>query len=60
MCVAADDVDGLYRSMEMLALNPEVARKWGETSRELAREPTPKVGAEKWAQVFDTVLAHRA
>ena len=60
MRVAADDVDSLYHSMEMLAINPEMARKWGKTSRERARDLTPKAGAEKWAQVFDTVLAHFA
>jgi glycosyltransferase involved in cell wall biosynthesis len=55
MRVAADDVDGLYRAMETLALNPEVVRKWGEVSRERARDFTPEAGAKKWAQVFDSL-----
>ena len=48
----------LYHSMEMLALNPEVARRWGETSREKARDLTPEAGAEKWVQVFESIQPH--
>jgi glycosyltransferase involved in cell wall biosynthesis len=55
--VAPNDVDGLYRSMETLALNPEVARQWGEGSRKKARDLMPEAGAEKWAQVFDSLRA---
>jgi glycosyltransferase involved in cell wall biosynthesis len=53
MRVAAGDVDALYRAMETLALNPAIARQWGEISRERARDLTPQAGAEKWLQVFD-------
>jgi hypothetical protein len=56
MCVPAYDVEGLYRAMEMLALSPGVARQWGERSRGRARHLTPEVGAEKWVQVFKSLL----
>ena len=59
MRIAANDVDGLYCSMEMLASNPEVARQWGERSREKARDLTPEAGAEKWVRVFESVRTHR-
>ena len=59
MRIAANDVDGLYRSMETLALNPEVARQWGERSREKARDLTPEAGAEKWVRVFESVSTIR-
>jgi glycosyltransferase involved in cell wall biosynthesis len=55
MLVAANDVDGLYRSMETLALNPDVARRCGERSRERARGLTPEAGAEKWVRVLDSI-----
>jgi glycosyltransferase involved in cell wall biosynthesis len=55
--VATNDVDSLYRSMETLASNPDVARQWGEGSRKEARDLTPEAGAEKWAQVFDSLRA---
>jgi glycosyltransferase involved in cell wall biosynthesis len=58
--VTANDVDSLYRSMEMLALNPEVARQWGEKSREKARDLTPEAGAEKWVHVFESIRARAA
>jgi glycosyltransferase involved in cell wall biosynthesis len=58
MRIAADDMAGLYRSMEALARKPEVARQWGERSREKARDLTPEAGAEKWVRVFESVQAH--
>jgi glycosyltransferase involved in cell wall biosynthesis len=58
MCVAAGDVDALYGVMETLILNPAIARQWGKSSRERARDLTPEAGAEKWAQVFDSLAAH--
>ena len=59
ICVRANDVQGLYRAMEMLALNPGVARQWGERSRRRARDLTPEAGAEKWVQVFNSLLQTR-
>lgn len=53
--VAANDVDGLYHSMKTLALNPDVARQWGERSQERARGLTPQAGAEKWVAVLDSI-----
>jgi glycosyltransferase involved in cell wall biosynthesis len=53
--VIADDVDVLYRAMEMLALSPTLARQWGQSSRKKARDITPEVGAEKWVRVFESV-----
>ena len=52
--VAAADVDGLFRSMAELASGPEIARKWGERSRERALDLTPETGAAKWVKVFET------
>jgi glycosyltransferase involved in cell wall biosynthesis len=57
MCVAAGDVDALYRAMETFALNPELALQWGSRSRDRARDLTPEAGAEKWVRVFDSVHA---
>jgi glycosyltransferase involved in cell wall biosynthesis len=51
--VTSDDVDALYRAMEIVALKPTVAREWGERSRKRARDFTPEAGAEKWVQVFE-------
>jgi glycosyltransferase involved in cell wall biosynthesis len=56
--IATNDVDGLYRSMEMLALSPGIARRWGESSRKKAQNLTPEVGADKWVQVFNSFLTH--
>jgi len=53
--VAAGDVGALYCAMETLALNPVLVRRWGEKSRERARNLTPQAGAEKWVQVFDNL-----
>jgi glycosyltransferase involved in cell wall biosynthesis len=58
MRVPANDMNALYRSMEMLASNPELVRRWGEKSREKARDLTPEIGAEKWVRVFDDCSAH--
>jgi glycosyltransferase involved in cell wall biosynthesis len=51
--VPARDVDALYRAMETLTLNPDLARQWGKRSLERARDLTPEAGAEKWVRVFD-------
>jgi glycosyltransferase involved in cell wall biosynthesis len=59
VCIPANDVEGLYRAMEMLALSPGVARQWGERSRGRARHLTPEAGAEKWVQVFKSLLQTR-
>ena len=53
--VKAGDVDALYDAMQTLAQNPEIARNWGMKSREMARALTPEAGAEKWAQVFESL-----
>jgi glycosyltransferase involved in cell wall biosynthesis len=55
MRVPANDVDGLYRAMETVILNPEIATEWGRRSRETARDLTPEAGAEKWVRVLDTL-----
>src|SRR5262249_30030341 len=51
----ADDANILYRAMEKLALSPTLVRKWGQSSREKARDITPEAGAEKWVRVFESV-----
>jgi glycosyltransferase involved in cell wall biosynthesis len=53
--VPANDVDALYRAMETLVLNPNIAREWGRRSRERARDLTPEAGAEKWVRVFESL-----
>jgi glycosyltransferase involved in cell wall biosynthesis len=53
--VVAGDVNVLYRAMETLARDPELARQWGARSRERARDITPEAGAQKWVQVFESV-----
>ena len=53
--VKAGDVDALYDAMQTLTQKPEIARKWGMKSRELARTLTPEAGAEKWVQVFEAL-----
>jgi glycosyltransferase involved in cell wall biosynthesis len=58
MRIAPNDLDGLCSWMETLASNPEVARQWGERSRERARDLTPEAGAEKWVRVFDSLSTH--
>jgi glycosyltransferase involved in cell wall biosynthesis len=55
--IAAGDVDALHRAMEAFALNKDIARRWGERSREKAKQLTPQAGAEKWSQVFDRIMA---
>jgi glycosyltransferase involved in cell wall biosynthesis len=56
MCVSADDVEGLYRAMEVLISNPDLAPRWGQKSRERAFDLTPEAGAEKWVRVFDNFV----
>jgi glycosyltransferase involved in cell wall biosynthesis len=53
--VIADDGNTLYRAMEAFALNPNLARQWGQKSRETARYITPDAGAEKWLRVFESI-----
>jgi glycosyltransferase involved in cell wall biosynthesis len=57
LCVNSNDVDSLYRAMETLASAPDLARAWGQSSRERARNLTPEAGARKWVRVFDRVRA---
>ncbi len=56
---AAGDIDGLQNCMEFFAANPDKARKWGDASRRKALTLTPELGAEKWAQVFDSLANPR-
>ena len=56
MCVAANDVEALYRALETVASTPEIAARWGQNAREKALTITPEIGAEKWVRVFDTLL----
>jgi glycosyltransferase involved in cell wall biosynthesis len=51
----AGDAIALQRAMEVFTENPGLAPAWGEASRRKALEITPEAGAEKWAQVFDTL-----
>src|SRR2546423_5378024 len=51
----AGDVDGLQNSLERLANSPEMARQWGEASRQKAYSIVPSAGAEKWVRVFEEV-----
>jgi glycosyltransferase involved in cell wall biosynthesis len=55
ICVEAGDVEALYAAMETLALNPDLARQWGQRSRNKASDLTPEAGAEKWVRVFDSL-----
>jgi glycosyltransferase involved in cell wall biosynthesis len=57
---AAGDLDSLQNAMEQFALNPGLARQWGEASRARALAITPEAGAEKWAHVFETLSAPMA
>ena len=50
---AAGDVDGLQNCLERLANSPQMARKWGEASRQKADSIVPSAGAEKWVRVFE-------
>ena len=56
MCVAANDVEALYRALETIAGTPDIVARWGKNSREKALTLTPEVGAEKWVRVFDDLL----
>jgi len=55
--VPAGDAYALYRAMESIALNRDLARRWGQRSREMARGLTPEAGAEKWMQVFNSLMS---
>jgi glycosyltransferase involved in cell wall biosynthesis len=52
---AAGDVEGLQNCLERLANSPEIARQWGEASRQKAYSIVPSAGAEKWVRVFEEV-----
>jgi glycosyltransferase involved in cell wall biosynthesis len=56
MCVAANDVEALYRALETVSATPDIAARWGQNSREKALTITPEAGAEKWVRVFDALL----
>jgi len=58
MRVETNDVDSLYRAMEILALHPDIAGQWGQSSRQKAHHLTPEAGAEKWVRVFDSLMTH--
>jgi glycosyltransferase involved in cell wall biosynthesis len=49
---SAGDVAGLENCMELFANHPDMARRWGEASREMALTVTPAAGAEKWVKAF--------
>jgi glycosyltransferase involved in cell wall biosynthesis len=55
----AGDLDGLQKCMEKLASHPNTIRRMGEASRSKALMLTPQAGAEKWAQVFDSLMKER-
>jgi glycosyltransferase involved in cell wall biosynthesis len=55
----AGDVDGLQKCMEKLASDPDSLRRMGEASRRKALTLTPQAGAERWAQVFDSLMNGR-
>ena len=48
----SDDAAELQRCMEQVLNNPETTWNWGEASRRKAVSLDPKVGAEKWVEVF--------
>jgi glycosyltransferase involved in cell wall biosynthesis len=60
MCVAANDVEALYQALRTVAVTPDLAVRWGQSSRKKALTITPDVGAEKWVRVFDALSAHEA
>ena len=43
MLVAPNDVNSLYHAMETIASKPEIAREWGQRSRERARDLSPEI-----------------
>ena len=51
------DADSLAEKMERFLREPAVIGKWGATSRRKAHEWTPEVGAAKWVEAFQSVLA---
>jgi glycosyltransferase involved in cell wall biosynthesis len=55
--VQAGSVDDLYEAMKTLVQNPEMARRWGMKSRDIARTLTPESGADKWVRVVETLMA---
>jgi glycosyltransferase involved in cell wall biosynthesis len=56
---AAADLAGLLNCMESIASSPEKARQWGKASRRKAMAITPETGAEKWAQVLESLAYER-
>src|SRR5262249_32859433 len=57
LIVPAGSAAALERAMERLALQPDLARAYGQAARRKAAEITPAAGAEKWAAVFDQLAA---
>ena len=55
--VKAGDVDELYGALQTFAHNPELVHEWGLKSREMSHALTPEAGAQKWVQVFETMIA---
>ena len=53
----AGDADSLAEKMERFVREPAVIREWGAASRRKAHQWTPEVGAAKWAEAFQAVLA---
>lgn len=52
----AGDVPALTRCMERFAMDPGLTAKYGAASRAKAADWTPDKGAEKWVEVFHTIL----
>ena len=53
----AGDAESLAEKMGRFVREPAVIGKWGAASRRKAHEWTPEVGAAKWVEAFQTVLA---
>jgi glycosyltransferase involved in cell wall biosynthesis len=60
ICVPAGEADALYWAMASIAADRSVLRTWGQRSREIARTLTPEAGAEKWVQVFNSLISTQA
>jgi glycosyltransferase involved in cell wall biosynthesis len=58
MRVCANDPEALYSAMEAFARNRRLACEWGRRSREKAPNVASNAGAEKWVQVFDSLMTH--
>ena len=51
----AGDANSLLSAMQVVARDPDCARRWGEVSRQKALAITPEAGADKWVDVFRTL-----